>query len=221
VLSLKCRVPITLKYSDFNVRPDNSIAFSFVNAPWRNLSTTTNNRLFDSDFVAVLPLYQQYKLGKIEYCLRRPKQFFNQNVNNGTDIICDPIESFGTEILHSRMVNAADVTTNVVQGTANLQPRMILQESTSWAEAVDNQGSRFHIHGYKTQVKRTWLPATPFERLWRNRDSSVDQDHACGGLHIAIKNKAIVPNVTAMLPTSDQVMIEGYADVYMNFCRRT
>lgn len=219
VLTIKCRVPFELKYSDFNLRPDNSIAFDFVNAPWRNLSVTTNNRLYNSDFVAVLPLYQQYRLAKVEYCLRRPKQFLNQQT--GGDIITSPLESMGTEILHSRMVMAADATTNVVQGTANLQPRMILQEPVTWKEAVDNQSSRFHIHGYKTFVKRTWLPGTPFEKLWRNRDTSVDQDHACGGLHICIKNKAIIPELTALVPTSAQVMVEGYADVYVNYCRRT
>jgi len=218
--SLKCRIPFTLIRSNFQVNPDNSLQFNFVNAPWNPLDQTTVNRFYHPDFVAIQNLYQQYKLGKIEYCIRRPKVFWNQNQSQGGDLIVNNTVPFGTQVLHSTQMIAADSVSNIIQGSVNMTPRVLLRVPTSWDEAIDNQDKRFHAHGYKTYVKRTWLPATRFEKSWRSTVTGTEQDIACGGLTIMLKNKNLVPghNEEAELT---QVLFEGYADVYMNYCRRT
>jgi len=218
--TLRCRVPFTILRSQMSTLPDNSLQFNFVNAPWRNLNTDTSNRLYHTDFVQMEPLYQQYKLGKIEYCIRRPNQFINQTQTQGGDMTIRPTVSFGTQVLHSTQMMAADGVSNVIQGSVNYTPRVLLRVPNSWTEAVDNQDRRFKVHGYKTFVKRTWLPATGFEKHWRSTVTETEQDVGCGGLTIMVKNKNMVPEYPEE-QVATQVMFEGYADVYMNYCRRT
>jgi hypothetical protein len=218
ILSVKCRVPFTIRYDEMFLQTsgqtqDGSLHFNFINAPWRSINTDTVNRLYNSDFVSALALYQMYRLARVEYTIRRPRQYL-------AGVTLDPAESCGTEVLHTYMSNAADGVTNAIQSTVNLQPRINTSMPTSWIESVDNQSSRFHIHGTKQLIKRTWLPSTPFERKFRNKDIATDQELAFGGLHLRIKNKAIIP-ISAGTPANAQIMFEGYADVFMNYSRRT
>lgn len=220
VLTIKCRIPFAIRYDETipqasNQVQDGSRHFNFLNAPWRNLNTTTVNRLYNPDFVAALQLYQMYRLARVEYTIRRPKQY----LSTGQTVI-GPTESCGTEMLHTYLGNAADSTTTEIQSTAAILPRINTNMPTTWQEGVDNQSSRFHIHGYKTQFKRTWLPSTPFEKKFRNKEIAQDQDICFGGLHLRIKNAALIPNA-AGTPQNAQIMFEGFADVWMNYSRRT
>ena len=221
VLTVKVRQPFTIRYDEMIQQTsgqiqDDSIHFNFLNAPWKNLNTTTVNRLYDVDFVNALTLYQKYKLARIDYTIRRP----NQWVNNSNTSITEPLQSCGTEVLHTYLGVKADSVTNGIQSTADIVPRINTNMPTTWKEGVDNQSQRFHIHGSKKTFKRTWLPATPFEKKWRDKELAQDQEICFGGLHLRIKNESIVPNAAGQLANS-QVMFEGYADVYMNFCKRT
>ena len=220
ILTIKCRVPFAIRYDETipqaaNQVQDGSRHFNFLHAPWKNLDVTTINRLYNADFVAALQLYQMYRLARVDYTIRRPKQW----LSTGSTAIA-PTESCGSEVLHTYLGNAVDTTTSEIQSTSAILPRINTNMPTTWQEGVDNQSSRFHIHGYKTHFKRTWLPSTPFEKKFRNKELAQDQELAFGGLHLRIKNAAIVPNA-AGTPANAQIMFEGFADVYMNYSRRT
>lgn len=212
-LTLKCRVPFEIRRDAMDLQADNSLTFNFVNAPWRNVSVTSQNRLYDNDFVLAMNLYQQYKLARVDYCIRRPKQYLAGET-------LDPTQSFGTQVLHTRQVITANGTTNAVESTAAISQHILTTAPTSWKEAVDNQSTTFHVHGYKRECKRTWLPACYFEKRWRNKNVGTDQELASGGLLLMVKNSSIVPEVAGTLGNA-QIMFEGYADVYINYCRRT
>jgi hypothetical protein len=194
---------------------DESLSFNFVNAPWRNVSTDAQNRLYDNDFVLAMNLYQQYKLARVDYTIRRPSQW----AASGQGII-KPSQSFGTQVLHTRQVMTANGTTGSVESTAAISQHILTTSPTSWKEAVDNQSTTFHVHGYKTQCKRTWLPGCYFEKRWRNKNVGTDQELASGGLLLLVKQEYLVPEVATNLNAA-QIMFEGYADVFINYCRRT
>lgn len=219
--TLRCRVPFTIKRSHMSSLDAGELVFNMVHAPWRNLDTGTQNMLYHEDFTKLLTLYQNYKLGRIDYTIRRPKQWVNQNQSAGGDMIIQPTIECGSQVLHSVQMMAADNVTNVVQGSVNYVPRVLLRTPSSWKEAVDNQDRRFHVHGYKTHFKRTWLPSTRFEKRYRSTTIETDQDIACGGLCLMCKDDSLVPEFNYESPENDQVMFEGFADVYMNYCRRT
>lgn len=194
---------------------DDSLSFNFVNAPWRNVSTTAQNRLYDADFLSGMALYQQYKLARVEYCVRRPQQW----MGTGNTVVA-PSQSFGSQILHTRQVLTANSNTGSIESTAAIEQHIMTSSPTSWKEAVDGQSTTFHIHGYKRECKRTWLPGSYFEKRWRNKNTGTDQELACGGMLLMIKQESIVPEAAGSL-ASAQVMFEGYADVFINYCRRT
>lgn len=215
IQSIKVRVPFEIRRDEMTKNSaDNSLRFSFVNSPWRNVSTTSQNRLFSNDFLLVMGLYQQYKLARVNYVIRRPLQYLSNSS------VVAPTESFGTQVLHSRQVITANGTTNIVEGSTAITQSILLTEPTTWTEAVDNQSTTFHVHGYKRSCNRTWLPGSPFEKRWRNKNVTTDQELASGGLLLMIKSESIIPNA-AGTPANAQIMFEGYADVFMNYCRRT
>jgi hypothetical protein len=214
VLTIKCRVPFEIRRDEMVKNADDSLSFNFVNAPWRNVSTTTQNRLYDADFLSGIALYQQYKLARVEYIVRRPKQYL------GASTTIDPTQSFGSQILHTRQVMTANGTTSSIESTAAISQHIMTSSPTSWKEAIDGQSTTFHVHGYKRECKRTWLPGCYFEKRWRNKNVGTDQELACGGMLLMVKQDSIVPEIAGTLGNA-QVMFEGYADVFINFCRRT
>ena len=214
IMTVKCRVPFEIRRDEMTMNADESLTFNFVNAPWRNVSTTSQNRLYHDDFTKVMYLYQQYKLARVDYCIRRPKQYLS-----GSTTI-DPTQSFGTQVLHTRQCLTANASTDAVESTAAISQHILTTSPTSWKEAVDNQSTTFHVHGYKRECKRTWLPACYFEKRWRNKNVGTDQELASGGLMLMIKQQSIVPEIAGTLGNA-QIMFEGYADVYINYCRRT
>lgn len=221
-LTVKCRVPFHLNYNYFTALADDSLEFNFLNAPWLNVQSTGTgaNRFFNQDFQSAMQLYQSYRLARIDYHMRRPDILYNQSGSDRAGETHKQNVAWGTEILHTRMVDKPDTTTGVLQATVDLSPRMVTESGGStWREMVDNQDKRFHMHGTRNYVKRTWLPATYQERKLRDKQYS-DQEHICGGLSVRFKNKTIIPGISTE-PASGQVMLEGYADVYMNFSRRT
>jgi len=221
-LTIKCRVPFHLNYNHFTVLADDSLEFNFLNAPWLNVSAsgTGANRLYNEDFQHAMNLFQSYKLARVDYHFRRPDIMVNSADPDRSSDTHKQSVSWGTEVLHTRMVDKPDGTTGTLQATVDLQPRMVTASGGStWREMVDNQDKRFHIHGTRNYVKRTWLPATFQERKLRDKQYS-DQEHICGGLSVRFKNKTVVPGLT-YVPLNTQVMVEGYALVYMNFSRRT
>lgn len=213
--TLKCRVPFEIKRSEMVLNSDNSLSFNFVNAPWRNVSTSAQNRLYDADFLSGMALYQQYKLARVDYCVRRPLQW----MNTGNSAVA-PSQSFGSQILHTRQVLTANGQTGSIESTAAIEQHIMTSSPTSWKEAVDGQSTTFHIHGYKRECKRTWLPGCYFEKRWRNKNTGTDQELACGGLLLMVKDNNILPDGIGS-PENAQVMFEGYADVFINYCRRT
>ena len=221
-LTVKCRVPFHLNYSYFTVLADDSLEFNFLNAPWLNIQSTGTgpNKFYNQDFQHAMQLYQSYKLSRIDYHMRRPDIAINNVDPDRAAETHKQIVSWGTEILHTRMVDKPDGTTGVLQATVDLSPRMVTESGGStWRELVDNQDKRFHMHGTRNYVKRTWLPATFQEKKLRDKQYS-DQEHICGGLSVRFKHKTLVPGLVAV-PQDGQIMLEGYADVYMNFSRRT
>ena len=113
IFTLKCRVPFEIKRSDMTQNADQSLSFNFVNAPWRNVSVSAQNRLYDADFLSGMALYQQYKLARIDYCVRRPLQW----MNTGNSAVA-PTQSCGSQILHTRQVMTANGNTGSIESTA-------------------------------------------------------------------------------------------------------
>ena len=232
--TLTCRVQTQILAKEMTIGTDNSLSFSILNAPWRAVSVTPQfdsagnmtepgfNRLYSSDFAKLQTLYDRYQLTAVDYDIERPKAYLNAP-SDGTDFHDDCDIQWGTQVLHAETVFQPDSVTGAVQGTCPLTPKVVHYFSTNWQACVDDSDKRFTMQGFKKKAHVTWRPQTSYEKRWRNILYS-DNEVACGGLHIRLKNSRPIPALDgASTPVfnGQQVMFMITARLTMKYMNRT
>lgn len=216
---LRVKVPITLTRDKLLISPDNSLYFNILQLPWNALKSGDGelNMLGQaaSDISKMTGLYRYYKCTGVHYELMRSKVYVSQP--QGIQVF-NQEEELGYQIMHSKVVNKPDTVTTVVEANADLTKRVILEEPTSWKEAIDDD-TRFRNCYNKKFLKVGWLPKTPFEKNWRNITES-DPELSTGGIHFRWKSDNVIPNLSGVVVSQNQVMLQGTATVYMKFYQR-
>lgn len=216
-LRIKC--PITITYNQLLTSPDGGKYFNFIHLPWNALLSGQgeSNAIGQAavDIAKMTSLYRYYKCTGVHYELMRPKVYISQS--QGIQVF-NQEEEMGSMIMHSKTVNKPDSVTSVIEANADLQKRVVLKEVTSWAEGIDND-SEFKNHRNSKFVKMGWVPKTPFEKNWRDIIES-DPELSTGGIHIRWKSSDVIPSLTGIGFSLNQVMLQGTAVVYMKFYQR-
>lgn len=216
---LRVKVPIGITFNTLLTSPDGSRYFNFLHLPWNALLSGTgeSNAVGQAanDISKMTSLYRYYKCTGVHYTLMRPKVYITQP--QGIQVF-NQEQEMGYQIMHSKVVNKPDTVTTVIEANADLQKRVVLEEPTSWAEAIDND-SIFRNCYNKKFFKMGWLPKTPFEKNWRNISES-DPELSTGGIHIRWKSDDVIPNLSGVNFSANQVMLQGTAIVYMRFYQR-
>lgn len=222
---LKVRMTRTITYGDMQSSTDGSRYCNLFFCPMHNVSTTFSggsaNLFYHPDFETMSALYQQYKVTCVVLKFSRPDIWIKDSTNANNQFIKMPTQEWGSQILHSRIVNKPDANTGSMQLQADLQPRVQIYAPASYAEAVDDGARRFKIvPNYKRTETRVYKPSTFYEKKWVNKLYD-DPELAKGGMHLRIKKgNEPMGALTHFDQDPSQTIYDITATVYMAFKER-
>jgi hypothetical protein len=205
-MKLKVKVAGDFKQDDFFANTgsgkDGSMFINGYFNPTKNLSVGVakssteaySNFVYHPDNAVPQQLYKKYRCTKIVFKFTRPKIPFcygTADIGPSTQIKAQTVP-VGTKVMHSKVVYQPNNTTNSIEPVAVLTPKVNINYPTSWGECIDD-GKVFVDHGAATTFTRVWMPSTPYEKRWRYKGASAnneidDQELGCGGIHIRFKS---------------------------------